>query len=179
MKKLTIEKWVLLGGLLICLYALVRSGIEVNALTANIKDLEYKNSRQAAQLKDFENLFELQDILIRTQEDIISDYIFTEPTLMSAEEFEITYYCPCFECCGKTDGITASGTLAIEGQTIAADWDMLPPGTKLFIDGIGFRTVEDKGGVIKGKKIDVFMNSHTAVLEAGIHKAKVYIVEGY
>ncbi|MBP1924628.1 3D (Asp-Asp-Asp) domain-containing protein [Sedimentibacter acidaminivorans] len=93
-------------------------------------------------------------------------------------EFTITYYCPCVKCCGKTDGITASGTLAKEGQTVAADWEVLPPGTEIFIEGIGFRTVEDKGGAIKGNRLDVYMDSHSSALDAGVVQAKVYVLEG-
>ena len=33
--------------------------------------------------------------------------------------FTITYYCACEICCNKADGITATGTPVIEGQTIA------------------------------------------------------------
>ena len=30
--------------------------------------------------------------------------------------FELTAYCPCPACCGKNDGITATGTVATEGR---------------------------------------------------------------
>ena len=35
--------------------------------------------------------------------------------------FQITYYCACEICCNKADGITATGTPVVEGQTIAVD----------------------------------------------------------
>ena len=44
--------------------------------------------------------------------------------------FKATAYCSCKKCCGKSDGITASGKKAKEG-TIACNW--LPFGTKLRI----------------------------------------------
>ena len=53
-------------------------------------------------------------------------------------------------------GITRSGTTVEEGRTVAADWDILPEGTKVYIDGIGERIVEDTGGLI-GECIDVYV----------------------
>ena len=55
-------------------------------------------------------------------------------TTVTTEIYKVTAYCDCKECCGKTDGITASGKKAKQGRTVAA-----PPeiklGTKLDIDG--------------------------------------------
>ena len=75
--------------------------------------------------------------------------------------YYITGYDTCSRCCGKTDGITASGTVATVGRTCAASKD-LPFGTRLYIDGIGERTVEDRGGGVKGNHIDVLCEDHPA-----------------
>lgn len=138
---------------------------------AQVDAYEQKIERQAAIIKDREEQIEVLEIILDHQEEPVAKETY-------AGEFTVTYYCSCTECCGKTDGITASGTLAQEGITVAADWAMLPPGTEIFIEGIGFRTVEDKGGAIKGNRLDVFMDSHDAALEAGIGQAKVYIIGG-
>ena len=69
-------------------------------------------------------------------------------------------YCPCAKCCGKTDGITASGTQATQGRTIAAP-SSYTFGTQMYIPALGTTyTVEDRGGAIQGNKIDIFFNSH-------------------
>ena len=47
--------------------------------------------------------------------------------------FQITYYCACEICCNKADGITATGTPVVEGQTIAVDPRVIPYGTKVII----------------------------------------------
>ena len=47
--------------------------------------------------------------------------------------YKITAYCPCKKCCGKSDGITASGVKAIEGITVAMD-KSIPFGTKIYIE---------------------------------------------
>lgn len=92
----------------------------------------------------------------------------------SLGEFEITHYCGCVECCGKTDGITASGTQATEGRTIAVDTDVIPIGTTVIIDGHEY-TAEDTGGAIDGNKIDIFMNSHSAAQSRGKFTREVFI----
>lgn len=53
-------------------------------------------------------------------------------------------------------GITAIGKKTIVGITAAADWDNLPPGTQIFIEGLGIRIIEDRGGGIQGDEIDVY-----------------------
>lgn len=73
--------------------------------------------------------------------------------------FRITGYDTCSRCCGKCDGVTASGTQATVGRTCAASAD-LPFGTRLWIEGIGERIVEDRGGAIKGNRIDVLCANH-------------------
>lgn len=55
---------------------------------------------------------------------------------------------------------TASGAEAVQGVTIAADWSIYPPGTVLFVEGLGEMVVQDRGGAIQGQKIDVYFESH-------------------
>lgn len=83
----------------------------------------------------------------------------SEETRTYLGRYYVTGYDTCAACCGKTDGITASGTTATVGRTCAANG--LPFGTRLYIEGIGERTVEDRGGM-KGQHIDVLCADHTA-----------------
>lgn len=96
-------------------------------------------------------------------------------------EFRLTAYCPCMKCCGKTDGITATGTLAAEGRTIAVDPRVIPYGstvTLYFADGtVHTYTAEDCGGAIKENRIDVFFSSHDAARAFGVQSAMVYVEE--
>ena len=100
-------------------------------------------------------------------------------------EYEATAYCSCEKCCGswelnRPDGIvyTASGAVAEQGVTIAADWDVLPPGTVVYIDGLGERVVQDRGGAIKGNAVDVYFEDHDEALVFGRQTVRLYIVEG-
>ena len=96
-------------------------------------------------------------------------------------EFKLTAYCPCVKCCGKSDGITATGTLAEEGRTIAVDPRVIPYGsivTLYYEDGtVHTYTAEDCGGSIKENRIDVFFDDHQAAREFGVQTAYVYVEE--
>ena len=88
--------------------------------------------------------------------------------------FTCVAYDACIECCGKTDGITKTGTKATAGRTVAVDPDVIPLGSTLLIDGHEY-IAEDIGGAIKGNKIDIFHNSHAEALEYGkqIHTVQI------
>ena len=91
----------------------------------------------------------------------------------SIGDYKITAYCACERCCGKADGITASGTKATEGRTVAVDPNTIPYGTELLIDGNVY-VAEDCGGAIKGNKIDIYFNDHADALNYGVKNIEVY-----
>lgn len=99
-----------------------------------------------------------------------------EPEAEYLGEFTATAYCPCRRCCGKSDAITASGERVKEGVTVAADWRVIPKGTKVIIEGMGERTVQDKGGAIKGRRIDIYFNEHQRAKEFGRQKLKIWVL---
>jgi len=60
--------------------------------------------------------------------------------------------------------------------TIAADTRYYPFGTRMYVPGYGWGTVEDRGGAIKGiDRIDIFYNSHSEALQWGRKKVRVII----
>lgn len=100
-----------------------------------------------------------------------------EPEKLSAPaEYLATAYCGCSKCCGKSDRITATGTIAKEGRTIAVDPRKIPYGTELVIDGQRY-IAEDCGGGIKGNRLDIYFEEHSDALEFGVRTVSVQIVE--
>lgn len=85
--------------------------------------------------------------------------------------YKLTAYCSCSKCCGKSDGITASGVKAQAGRTVAAK--NLSFGTELMINGEIY-TVEDRG--VGSGVVDIFFDSHSEALDFGVKYAKVYEV---
>lgn len=92
----------------------------------------------------------------------------------SGQIYKITAYCSCAKCCGKTNGITAMGTKATAGRTVAAS-SKFSFGTKLNINGHTY-TVEDRGGAINGNKIDIYVNSHAEALAWGVRYLPVSVI---
>ena len=72
---------------------------------------------------------------------------------------------------------TASGRTPRVNHTIAADTSVLPMYTKVYIEGWGTYTVEDRGGAIKGKRIDIFVANNSIARKNGVKYANVYIVK--
>ena len=91
-------------------------------------------------------------------------------------KFKLTFYCPCVKCNGRSDGLTKSGTTAVEGRTIAVDPRVIPLGSRVYIDGYGVFIAEDTGSAIKSNKIDVFLDSHSRCFENGVAHANVYLL---
>lgn len=96
------------------------------------------------------------------------------------DDVTVTHYCTCVECCGKSDGITASGLRATPGVTVAVDPDVIPLGADVLVDygdgEIHYYRADDVGGAIQGNRIDLCMESHEAALQAGVKTATVWWV---
>ena len=109
---------------------------------------------------------------------------------------EVTGYCNCGICCSwerrwlglgpavvssgpnkgrpKRVGFTASGTRAAHG-TLAADTAVLPFGSVVQIPGYGYGRVEDRGGAIKGRCLDLWFPSHAEAMQWGRKRMNVRV----
>ncbi len=88
---------------------------------------------------------------------------------------KLTAYGPGFESTGKRPGdpgymVTASGKLATPRRTVAVDPRLIPLGSLIYIDGIGYRVAEDVGGAVKGEHIDVYFPSDHEAVRFGVRK---------
>lgn len=105
---------------------------------------------------------------------------------LKSEEFELVYlgnfkltaYCAEVHphICGEGKGITASGTTATPGRTIGVDPSVIPYGTEVYIEGIGWRVAEDTGGGIDNQHIDVLVDTHENALALGVNSGGVWIL---
>lgn len=95
------------------------------------------------------------------------------------ELWRVTAYCPCELCCkGFSDGITASGHRIAVGDKFVAAPPNIPFGTLVSIPGYhrGLPVpVRDRGGSIKGKRLDIYFDTHQEALDWGIQYLEVTI----
>ena len=122
-----------------------------------------------------------------TDEEVQEDYEnqkISEALLAKANKIEnctVTHYDCCVLCCGKTDGITASGVKATPGVTVAVDTSIIPLGSDVLVDYgdgiINYYRADDTGSAIKGNELDLCVSSHQEAINLGVRTATVYWVE--
>ena len=91
----------------------------------------------------------------------------------------ITFYCggPCCVGLNAQHGLTKSGARPAEGWTVAADTRIFPIGTRLWIEGLGERVVEDVGSGVRGPHIDVYVNDHKRAQQLGRRRVRVQVLD--
>ena len=70
--------------------------------------------------------------------------------------------------------VTASRSQSDPSRTVAMG-NSVPFGTKVYIPGVGHRVVEDRGGAITDKHIDIMFRTQKEALEYGRQTITVYI----
>ena len=105
-------------------------------------------------------------------------------SLVFANEYVATGYAPLDPkavkgmCYSGNPHITASGLPTTPGRTLAAP-KHIPFKTWVLIEGLGLRRVEDRGGRIRGHRIDICFGMRREALEWGKRKVRVFfLVEG-
>ena len=151
-------------AVLVLLFTLVLLGLGILVNTAKTVAL----AETKAETLEEEQIIEEEDL-----EEVKAEGISIEPIGV----YRITHYCACEKCCGKSNGITASGTVATEGRTCAMEG--LPIGTQVLVVETGeILTVEDRfGDPSKTDRMDIFIEDHDRALALGIYESEVYIVE--
>ncbi|KIL78515.1 3D domain-containing protein [Bacillus badius] len=82
--------------------------------------------------------------------------------------------------CKGCSGITATGINLKKNpnaKVIAVDPKVIPLGTKVYVEGYGEAVAGDKGGAIKGKKIDVHVPTKKHATRWGVKTVKVEILK--
>jgi 3D (Asp-Asp-Asp) domain-containing protein len=102
-----------------------------------------------------------------------------QPEEWESIEMRVTAYCPCPKCCGEySDGVTANGHEIRPGDTFVAADRRYSFGTEMLIPGYSnSRAVKvlDRGGAIKGNRLDVFFATHQEALEWGVKYLEVSV----
>lgn len=115
-----------------------------------------------------------QDELIRNLNEQLNAY---QQNFIGS--FHLTGYCPCVSCSGGWGAATATGAVPEDGTTIAVDPRVIPYGTRVYIEGVGYRVAQDCGGAIKNNRIDIYVNHHSDCFKAEYNQksARVWRVD--
>lgn len=109
---------------------------------------------------------------------IIADLKNDEYKLVYIGDYKLTHYCTekSSHICGTGSGLTATGTQVTAGRTIAVDPTVIPYGSKMYIEGYGWRVAEDCGGAVKGNHIDIAVETHSKATSMGTTTGGVWIL---
>lgn len=97
--------------------------------------------------------------------------------------FTLTAYTAGIESTGKKKThpaykVTSSGAKVMDGLTIAVDPKIIPIGSRVYIEGVGYRVAQDIGSAIQGKRIDLFMSDLQEARKFGVQRnVKVEIMD--
>lgn len=67
--------------------------------------------------------------------------------------------------------------MPLQRGVVAVDPNVIPMGTKLYVEGYGQAIAADQGGAIKGNRIDLFFNSKSEAYNWGMRTVKVTVME--
>ncbi|MCS7243554.1 MAG: 3D domain-containing protein [Candidatus Calescibacterium sp.] len=86
------------------------------------------------------------------------------------------------ESTGYTAGIGGVGYYTYTGERVrrgivAVDPNVIPLGTKIYVEGYGYAVASDKGSAIKGFKIDLYFETYDEAIMWGRRKVKVYLLK--
>lgn len=155
-------------------------GCALTGFTVTSTSVDESQDAIAAPISTIKEFNEAQkDIFIPAPEPdiVVVEEKKPDRVLVSLGEYRISAYCPCEKCCGWNTGITASGTQATAGRTAAMNG--VPFGTKIVIDGHEY-TIEDRGGGLGSKIIDIYFDTHEEALNSGlwVMREVFQVVEG-
>lgn len=88
-----------------------------------------------------------------------------------------TAYDPCYKCNYPYYGAPSFIGLPLAKGIIAVDPNVIPMGSRLYVEGYGEGIAADQGGAIKGTRIDLCFATHQQALNFGMKTVKVTILE--
>lgn len=138
----------------------------------------YENGKEVSRkLINEEKLKEKQDkiVAVGTKE---LDLQVSRGESDTGKEFYVSttaYTADCNGCSGRTaTGINLRANPNV--KVIAVDPNIIPLGTKVFVEGYGYAVAADTGSAINGYKIDVFFPSKSQAYRWGVRKVKIKVL---
>lgn len=157
---------------------LVSTQEELATTQENYRIETEKSIRLGEKLNKITNDYNNVKAKLQDANTTIADLKSEEYKLVYIGDYKLTHYCTekRAHICGTGAGITATGTQVTAGRTIAVDPRVIPYGTKVYIEGYGWRMAEDCGGAVKGSHIDIAVETHSQATSMGTKTGGVWIL---
>ena len=124
------------------------------------------------------NCFESETIEYEPQQIEIGPYDvekhLSESGCTDPDTFIVTAYLAIDEFENRFHGITYTGVPAKANHTIAVDPNVIPLGSMIYVEGLGWWRAEDTGNMIIGKRLDICVESRDEAMEWGKRKRQVW-----
>jgi len=155
--------------------------IEENILTAAISQTEVCRVEEVISQDAPKTIDTIEEVIKKAKEEAtvaVKKATISDQKNLPHGKFTInaSAYTAAADECGKSDGITASGKKVKENETIACPKNFAF-GTKINIEGYGTYICQDRGGAIKGNKIDIYMETKAQAFAFGRRNLMAEIVE--
>ena len=156
---------------------LLSGSVVYHNMNQTLQDVEWELIGTKKNLEQVITNYGILEQELNDSNQTIADLKNEEYELIYMGDFKISYYCNelYLHTCGGT-GTTASGKKTEVGVTAAADWSVLPKGSMVYIENVGFREIQDKGGAVKGKHIDVLVDLHSEAQKLGVDSEGVWLL---
>ena len=123
---------------------------------------------------------ETKEEIVEEQEEIIEDYVEEQEDIVEeiVEEennsYTITMNATAYT---HTGNPTASGVYPQAYHTVSVDPNVIPLGTRMYIEGYGYAVAEDTGSAIKGNILDLFFDTEEECVNWGYRSVNVTILD--
>lgn len=87
---------------------------------------------------------------------------------------KVRAYCTCTTCT-RGLGITSTGTVPVQGRTLAVDPGVIPHGSAVVIGGVEYVAEDTIGG--KGYMVEIYFDSHEDARAYGVRREDVIVYE--
>lgn len=167
---------------------IAKSNINSIAANSDVKQVMGNALRQQVEQKVSEQLGPIQNqlnllaVLLNGQSSLTPSTVRESNSLTGAPEnykrvldMTATAYAPGPLDNGKWNNQSYVGGIVKKG-VVAVDPNVIPMGTKLWVEGYGEAVADDQGSAIKGNRIDLAFNDRQEALDYGIQKIKVYVL---
>lgn len=105
------------------------------------------------------------------------NYLARHPSSASRSRRTLSMVASAYSAYDDGNGSRTYGGHLVHKGLVAVDPDVIPLGTRLYIEGYGYAVADDVGSAIQGNRIDLAFDSHAAAVQFGRQTVMVYIIE--